>query len=61
VPSAPSCYYYIKAEQRFGNGDGVYTLAEQRRTSDQSNLAAFHISNFTFAGRQLRFGMELNF
>ncbi|MBA2292734.1 MAG: TonB-dependent receptor [Gemmatimonadales bacterium] len=61
VPSAPSCYYYVKAEQRFGNGDGVYTLAEQRRTSDQGNLATFHISNFAFGGRQLRFGMELNF
>ncbi len=61
VPSAPSCYYYVKAEQRFGNGDGVYTLAEQRRTSDQSNLATFHISNFAFGGRSLRFGMEVNF
>lgn len=61
VPSAPSCYYYVKAEQRFGNGDGVYTLAEQRRTSDQGNLATFHISSFAFGGRTLRFGMELNF
>ncbi len=61
VPTPPACYYYIKAEQRFGNGDGVYTLAEQRRTSDQGNLATFHISNFAFGGRVLRFGMEVTF
>lgn len=67
VPAAPSCYYYVKAEQRFGNGDGIYTLAEQTRTSDMHRLigdntnAGFHISNFTFGGRALRFGMEVNF
>lgn len=59
--AAPTCYYYRTSEQRFGDGDGVYTLAEQRRASDNLRLTQTHISNFTFAGRIIRFGMEVNF
>ncbi|MEO5799461.1 MAG: TonB-dependent receptor, partial [Gemmatimonadales bacterium] len=44
---SPTCYYYRKSEQRFGNGDGVYTLAEQRRASDNNQLATYHVSRFT--------------
>ncbi len=60
-PSPPTCYFYRKGEQRFGNGDGVYTLAEQRATSDVFRLGTFNISRFTGAGRTLRLGMEVNF
>ncbi|MCA9763709.1 MAG: TonB-dependent receptor [Gemmatimonadetes bacterium] len=60
-PSPPNCYFLRKGEQRFGNGDGIYTLAEQRVASDIQRLATFHISRFTGAGRTLRFGMEVNF
>jgi len=60
-PSPPTCYFYRKGEQRFGNGDGVYTLAEQRRASDINNDDTFHISRFAGGGRILRFGMEVNF
>jgi hypothetical protein len=60
-PSPPTCYFFRKGEQRYGNGDGVYTLAEQRQASDIDNLPTFHISRFAGAGRQLRFGMEVNF
>ncbi|MEP6591093.1 MAG: hypothetical protein ABJC19_07910, partial [Gemmatimonadota bacterium] len=59
--AAPTCYYYRKSEQRFGNGDGIYTLAEQRRASDSNRLATYHVSRFAFAGRIVRFGMEVNF
>ncbi|MES2305485.1 MAG: TonB-dependent receptor [Gemmatimonadota bacterium] len=59
--AGPSCYYYRKSEQRFGNGDGVYTLAEQRRASDNNQLGNYHVSRFAFAGRTVRFGMEVNF
>ncbi|MEO5800858.1 MAG: TonB-dependent receptor [Gemmatimonadales bacterium] len=59
--ASPTCYYYRKSEQRFGNGDGIYTLAEQKRASDNFRLPAAHISNFSFAGRIIRFGMEVNF
>ncbi len=60
-PSPPTCYFYRKGEQRFGNGDGVYTLAEQRAASDINRAGTFHISRFAGGGRILRFGMEVNF
>ena len=60
-PSPPTCYFLRKDEQRFGNGDGVYTLAEQRTASDVARLGTFNISRFAGAGRTLRFGMEVNF
>ena len=28
-PSVPNCIYLIRAEQRYGNGDGIFTLEEQ--------------------------------
>ena len=59
--ASPTCYYYRKSEQRFGDGDGIYTLAEQRRASDNNRLATYHISRFSFAGRTVRLGMEVNF
>src|SRR5262249_32331383 len=31
---APACYAMIRSEQRFGNGDGLYTIAEQHYASD---------------------------
>lgn len=55
------CFYYRKSEQRFGNGDAVYTLAEQRAASDNNRAAGRHISNYVGAGRRLRFGLEVNF
>ncbi len=55
------CFYYRRSEQRFGNGDGVYTLAEQRTASDNNRAAGKHISNYVGAGRRLRFGLEVNF
>jgi hypothetical protein len=32
--AAPNCVYLVRAEQRFGNGDGVFTQSEQRRASE---------------------------
>jgi hypothetical protein len=60
-PSAPTCHFWRQGEQRFGNGDGVYTLEEQRVASDISRMGNFHISRFAGAGRLLRFGMEVSF
>jgi hypothetical protein len=60
-PSPPTCYFFRKGEQRFGNGDGIYTLAEQRTAHDVARLGTFHISRFAGGGRILRFGMEVNF
>lgn len=59
--TGPQCFAYVRSEQRFGDGDGIYTLAEQRRASNNNRAAGQHISNFVGAGRRLRFGLEVNF
>ncbi len=60
--AVPNCVSLIRAEQRWGNGDGILTLAEQAAASD-----ALYYSNgrapyaFYGAGTQLRLGVEFNF
>ncbi len=72
VPNAPNCVYMIRAEQRYGNGDGVFTLAELRAASDAAynefNTGGFRaggggggLFNFTGPPRNIRVGVELNF
>jgi hypothetical protein len=67
-PAAPNCVYLIRAEERFGNGDHVFDVAEQR----QASLAAYNagasgatpargLDTFTGEGRRLRVGFEINF
>ncbi|HEY4320137.1 MAG TPA: TonB-dependent receptor [Gemmatimonadales bacterium] len=58
---APECFYYFRSEQRFGNGDHVYTLAEQRAASDSKNAFANSIWSFVTGARTIRFGLEVNF
>ena len=58
---APECYYYIRSEQRFGNGDGIYTLAEQKVASNSNRAFANSIWNFVTGARTIRFGLEVNF
>jgi hypothetical protein len=36
--AAPSCVYLIRAEERWGNGDGILSVAEQTRIADASLL-----------------------
>ncbi len=60
-PSPPTCYFFRKGEQRHGDGDGIYTLEEQRRASDLARINTFHISRFAGTGRRVRLGMEVNF
>ena len=62
-PNAPNCIYIIRAEQRYGNGDGVFSLAEQRAASDAAYLSGGNggLWNFTGTPRRLRLGLELNF
>jgi len=60
--AVPNCYYLYRAEERFGNGDHIFTVAEQRAASD-----ALYLSNgrapyaFYGTGRYLRLGVEFNF
>ena len=61
APSAPNCIYLTRAEQRFGNGDGLYTSAEQDRAF-RSFYNSFRNRNFfTDAPRRVRLGLEVNF
>jgi hypothetical protein len=59
--AAPSCIYLIRAEQRWGNGDGILTLDEQTTLSRESYLLGRGIHQFVGPGRRLRLGLEVNF
>jgi hypothetical protein len=69
LPAAPNCVYLIRAEERYGDGDHMFTLAEQRRASDAVYAAVGRTSSFYARGRQnftgdprrLRLGIEVSF
>jgi hypothetical protein len=61
VAAAPNCVSLIRAEQRFGNGDGLYDETEQRRASDALYNTIRGIHNFTGEPRRLRLGLEVDF
>jgi hypothetical protein len=57
----PNCVYLIRAEQRWGNGDGLYTPDEQAKA-----IGAFYDfsrgeNRFTGPPRRARLGIEVNF
>jgi hypothetical protein len=66
---APNCVYLIRAEQRWGNGDGILSLAEQTTIAEAAYFSgnlpnvggARGIYNFVGAGRRMRLGFEINF
>ena len=57
----PNCIYMIRAEQRYGNGDGLFTQTEQIRASDALYNVFRGLSSFTGAPRRIRLGFEVNF
>lgn len=61
APAAPNCVALIRAEQRFGNGDGMYDATEQRRASDALYNTVRGIHNFTGDPRRTRLGLEVSF
>lgn len=60
--AAPNCVYLIRAEQRWGNGDGIFDVTEQRRAA-LSNYESNNRGPNSFYGapRRLRLGVEFNF
>ena len=60
-PSGPNCVYLIRAEERFGNGDHVFDLAEQRRASEALYQAVRGQQEFTGPPRRVRLGLEVGF
>jgi hypothetical protein len=61
VAAAPNCVALIRAEERFGNGDGLYDPTEQRRASDALYNTIRGEHNFTGEPRRMRLGVEVNF
>jgi hypothetical protein len=59
--SAVNCVYLIRAEERFGDGDHIFTLAEQRRASMAEYLVGRGLNSFYGAPRRVRLGFEINF
>jgi carboxypeptidase family protein len=56
-----NCVMLQRAEARFGNGDLVYSPAEQQRTMDAYFDAFFGPARFYGPGRTMRIGMALTF
>jgi hypothetical protein len=61
LAAAPSCVYLIRAEQRFGDGNGEYTPAEQNRAFTSYYRSFRNTNFFTDSPRRVRLGLEVNF
>jgi hypothetical protein len=61
----PNCIYLIRAEERFGDGDHVFSVDEQRRASNAfyavGDRGGLGPQRFVQPGRWLRLGLELSF
>ncbi len=60
-PAAPNCVYLVRAEERFGDGDHLFTIAEQRRASDAFYGLEQGLHTFTGTPRRFRIGVEVSF
>jgi hypothetical protein len=59
-PAAPNCIALIRAEQRFGNGDGLYSVEEQRAAAG-AHFDAVNTGGLYGAPRRIRLGIEATF
>jgi hypothetical protein len=57
----PNCFALYRAEQRFGNGDHLYTEAEYKRAFTTSYNIGRGLNNFIVLPRRVRLGLELTF
>ncbi|MGH7580942.1 MAG: hypothetical protein ACREM9_12260, partial [Gemmatimonadales bacterium] len=60
-PAAANCIYLIRAEQRFGNGDHLFTVEEQEDAINALYDVARGEHQQLGLGRRARFGFEINF
>jgi hypothetical protein len=58
---APNCVALIRTEERYGDGDHIFSVDEQRAASNALYDEVRGIHNFTSAPRRFRLGVELNF
>jgi hypothetical protein len=56
-----NCESLRRVEQRFGNGDGIYTIGEQHRALDTYYDSFFGPWRFLGPGRTIRVGLALGF
>jgi hypothetical protein len=61
VAGAADCVYLSRAEQRWGNGDGVFTVAEQKAAFRAGYLAVRGAQTLTESPRTWRVGAQLRF
>ena len=61
APAAANCVYLIRAEQRFGDGDGTYTVVEQSAAINALYDVARGEHQHLGIGRRARVGLEINF
>lgn len=59
--ASPNCLYLLQAETRFGDGDHLFSPAEQGRASDALYNVLRGRQFFTGAPRRLRIGLEARF
>ena len=59
--SAANCIYLIRAEQRYGDGDGIYTVAEQTAAINALYDVARGAHQHVGPGRRARLGLEISF
>ena len=60
-PAAANCMYLIRAEQRFGNGDHLFTIEEQTNAINALYDAGRGEQQQLGVGRRARLGFEINF
>jgi hypothetical protein len=61
VQAPPNCVYLQRTEQRYGDGDGIFTVSEQTRAVDALYNHIRGEQNFTGPERRVRLGLELSF
>ncbi|MEO7987600.1 MAG: TonB-dependent receptor [Gemmatimonadales bacterium] len=61
APAAPTCVYLVRVEQRFGDGDGIFTPTEQTRAFSSYYQSFRNRNFFTDNPRRMRLGIEVNF
>jgi len=60
-PAAANCVYLIRAEERYGNGDHVYTVEEQTNAINALYDVGRGTQEQYGAPRRARLGFEINF
>ena len=61
APAAANCTYLIRAEQRYGDGDHVFSIDEQTNAINALYDVARGTQQQLGVGRRARLGFEVNF